>query len=182
MDADEKNYRAFLDGDLTGFENLVLKYKDHLIYFLYRYVKDINEAEDLAQDAFVEVYIHKERYHFQSGFKTYLYTIGRNKTIDFIRRQNRHILVEALPEAYKEEEELEEKVIREEEKRIVNQALKQLKQEYQAAILLVDFEELSYKEAARILQKTIPQMKVLIHRARKALKKILEKEGCFYEK
>ncbi len=71
---DKEDYRKFLEGDILGFENLVYKHKDHLIYYLHHIVKDILLAEDFAQDAFVEIYVHKERYHFKTAFKTYLYT------------------------------------------------------------------------------------------------------------
>lgn len=71
MEEDKTYYQAFLNGEIQGFEQLVLKYKDHVIYFINRYVKDIHIAEDLAQDAFVDVYLYKERYQFSYGFKTY---------------------------------------------------------------------------------------------------------------
>ena len=74
---DNLNYKKFLDGNLEGFENLVIKYKDNLIFFILKYIKDINLAEDIVQDAFVDIYIYKERYNFKSSFKTYLFTIGR---------------------------------------------------------------------------------------------------------
>lgn len=172
---DQKDYRSFLMGDLDGFERLVLRYKDSLIYFIHRYIKDITMAEDLAQDAFVEVYVHKERYRPEVSFKTYLYTIGRNKAIDYIRKNSRLIFVDEYPEAA-DEQELENKVIYEEEKKRLHQALKGLKKEYQAVITLIDFEEMTYAQAAKVLNKTETQIKVLIHRARKRLAKNLGEE------
>ena len=71
MEEDIRHYNLFLDGDNTGFEYLVLKYKNQLIYFLMQYVKDLYIAEDMAQDAFVELYIHKERFNKKQSFKTY---------------------------------------------------------------------------------------------------------------
>ena len=62
MNTDWECYEAFLAGNIEGFEQLVLRYKNPLIYFLCRYVEDVMTAEDLAQDAFVEVYVHKERF------------------------------------------------------------------------------------------------------------------------
>lgn len=176
-DYDKKEYQKFLNGDISGFENLVLKHKDYLIYFISRLVKDISLAEDFAQDAFVEIYVHKERYRMDTNFKTYLYTIARNKAVDYIRKNSRMMFVENYPEAATDEHELEERVMKEEEKRSLHLAMKSLKDDYRAAITLVDFEEMSYEEAAKILGKSKAQMKVLLHRARKSLAGKLRKAG-----
>lgn len=181
--ADEKEqYEKFLSGSNEAFEKLVIAYKDGLILFINRLIQNITIAEDIAQDAFVEVFVHKERYNLETSFKTYLYTIGRNKAVDYIRKNQRIVLVDEYPDAVKEEVSLEQKVIDEEEKRIIYHAMKQLKKEYQTAIILIDFEGLSYADAARILNKTNGQIKVLIHRARKSLAKVLNREGYKYEK
>ncbi|HIU68184.1 MAG TPA: RNA polymerase sigma factor [Candidatus Caccomorpha excrementavium] len=174
---EEQKYRSFLEGDMESFEWLVIEYKDSLIYFISRYVKDVAAAEDLAQDAFVEVLVHKERYNFRTSFKTWLFTIGRNKAVDYIRKYNRVSLVEEYPEEASEEELLEDRVIRKEEKRELYQALKSLKEEYQQALYLIDLEEMSYSQAAEIMGKSQAQIKILIFRARKALKKVLGREG-----
>ena len=70
MNTDWECYEAFLAGNIEGFEQLVLRYKNPLIYFLCRYVEDVMTAEDLAQDAFVEVYVHKDRFDKEKNFKT----------------------------------------------------------------------------------------------------------------
>lgn len=185
MTEDDKRYRAFLAGNQSAFEQLVFEYREKLIYFIYRYVKDLYVAEELAQDTFVEILIHKERYRINSGFKTYLYTIGHHKAVDFIRKQTKHVLVETITDTYysnEEYEELESHIIKKEEKDWVRAAIKRLKEDYQVAIYLADYEELSYHEISKVLNKTLPQVKVLIHRARKALKKVLEQEELGYEK
>lgn len=179
---DKEQYEQFLSGNNEAFENLVIAYKDGLILFINRFVQNITIAEDLAQDVFVEIYVHKERYNFSASFKTYLYTIGRNKAVDYIRKNQRVVLVDEFPNTIREEANLEDKVIKEEEKLMLYHAMKQLKKDYQTAIMLIDFEELTYAEAAKILNKTDGQMKVLIHRARKSLAKVLKREGFMYEK
>lgn len=181
MNEDEKNYQAFLAGELEGFENLVLSYKENLIYFIQRYVHDLYQAEDLAQDVFVEIYVHKERYRFQSSFKTYLFTIGRNKAIDYIRKQQRSMLVDEVSPELSYDQELLEKVIGNEKNEYLLKAIHKLKPDYQKIIHLIIIEEQSYKEACEILHKTMPQIKVLVHRAKKSLKKVLEKDGIMNE-
>lgn len=165
------DYQSFLMGNMEGFESLVIRHRDSLVSFLYRYTKDIHLAQDIAQEAFVEVLIHKERYRQEMSFKTYLFTIGRNKAVDFIRKNQKYMLVEKMSEYLEPIKGLEEVYIESEEKQLLYESLYELRQEYQAAILLVDFEEMSYQEAALVMGKTQGQMKVLIHRARKSLAK-----------
>ena len=182
MYTDWECYEAFLAGNMEGFEQLVLRYKNPLIYFLCRYVEDVMTAEDLAQDAFVEVYVHKDRFDKEKNFKTYLFTIGRNKAVDFLRK-NKDVtaLMDELPEQEDEAQELERLVLQKEQSKVLAKAMKQLKQEYQLVITLIDLEEMSYADAAKVLQKTLPQIKVLLHRARKALARQLEREGYVHE-
>lgn len=170
-------YKDFLEGSVDAFESLVLKYKDNLIYFISRYTKDIFIAEDIAQDVFAYVYVYKEKYNFNYSFKTYIYTLGKNKAIDYIRKQSR---INTIPfdrdnEILGAEDTLEEKVIKDEEKKLLINSIKDLKSDYEKAIYLADFEELSYEDISKILGKTLGQTRVLIHRARKALREILEK-------
>lgn len=176
MNTEEQQYQRFLEGDKKAFEYLVLQYKDHLIYFINRYVMNIHTAEDIAQDVFVDIYIKKERYHFRYRFKTYLYTIARNKAVDYIRKQGRQIPMvdmERLHEEQMEEESLLEQLIWKEERQQLLDAIKTLNSNYQALIILIDLEGLSYQEAGKVLHKTVPQIKVSLHRARKALKERL---------
>ncbi len=181
---DKERYKRFINGDVKGFEELVLEYKNVLIYFLNRYVQDLNIAEDIAQDAFVDVYVYKERYNGKTSFKTYLFTIGRNKAVDYIRK-NKHMQytvdIEEQTEISSDENELIDYVIQNENKGLIAHALERMKEEYAKVLILIDFNDFSYKEAANILGKTTSQVKVLVHRARKSLRKILEEEGFTYE-
>lgn len=181
MEADKKLYERFLQDDRDAFEQLVLKYKDNLIYFLQRYVRDIDQSEDIAQEVFAFIYVYKEKYNFQASFKTYLFTIARNKAVDYIRKHHKIIVMEQMPEEHSDEEELLKKVLKDEDSRLLHTAIKKMKAEYQTAIYLIDFEQLSYQETADIMGKTTSQIKILIFRARKMLKNLLVKEGYMHE-
>ena len=179
MNTDEKDYSDFLNGDNSGFERLVIRYKDGLIYYLNRIIKNITIAEDLAQDAFVEVYVHKERFvPGKASFKTYLYTIGHHKAVDYVRKSEREYLTD-----FSTEEETgvagmgspELHVLEQEDKEELYRALDGLKEEYQRVLVLTELEGMKLKEAAEVMGKTVPQMKVLAHRARKALLLALQK-------
>lgn len=179
METDDRDYSDFLNGDKEGFERLVIRYKDGLIYYLNRMIKNITIAEDLAQDAFVEVYVHKERFvPGRASFKTYLYTIGHHKAVDYVRKHRKEHLTD-----FAEEEGTEgssslnpaDRVLWQEEKEELYRALYGLKEEYQKVLVLTELEGLKLKEAAEVMGKTVPQIKVLAHRARKALLLSLQK-------
>ena len=81
-----------------------------------------------------------------------------------------------------EEDELIDYIIQQENKGLIAHTLERMKEEYARVLILIDFEDFSYKEAADVLGKTTSQVKVLVHRARKSLRKMLEEEGFTYEK
>lgn len=176
---DKELYKEFLHGNKESFEKIVIRHKDAIIYFIQRYVKSIDIAEDLAQDVFVYILIHKKNYKFEYSLKTYLYTIAKSKALNYIKRERR--IVELDENQFEDLEELEEKVFKNERAENLKKAIQKLKIEYQSAIYLADIEELSYKEIAHILKKTDSSVKILIHRARKALEKVVMEEGYKYE-
>lgn len=167
------------NGDKKSFEELVIRHKDNLIYFIYRYVKSIDIAEDLAQDVFVYLLIHKENYDFNYSLKTYLYTIAKSKALNYLKREKRIVAINEN-DIY-DVQTLEEKVFLNERKNNLKQAMLKLKPEYQSAVYLADIEELSYKEIGQIMKKSESGIKSLIFRARKSLEEILRKEAGKYE-
>jgi len=172
-------FRRFLEGDGGGFEDVVHLYKDNLIYFINRYVRDVPLAEDLAAEAFAQLYIHKKRYNFKVSLKTYLFTIGRNLAVSAIRKNARLLFVEQP--VCGETVTLEETVLKKERDRQLSAAMHTLKPDYQTVLHLLYFEELSYEECARVLHKNKKQIDNLAYRAKRSLKAILEKEGFDYE-
>lgn len=174
---DKELYYEFLEGNNKSFDTIVLRHKNNLIYFLQKYVKSIEIAEDLAQDVFVYILIHKVKYDFNFTLKTYLYTIAKSKAINYLKREKRIVQIdENQINEINESEQLEEIVFRNEKIRNLRKSIKKLKSEYQDAIYLADIEGLSYKEIGRILNKNNTNVKVLIHRARKSLEKVIREE------
>ncbi len=178
--SDQELYLLFLKNDNEAFNMLVKKYRKSLISFIIKYVKNIEIAEDLAQDAFVYMLINKKEYDFKYTFKTYLYTIAKSRAINYLKKEKKKIIFD---ESYmlnndieSFEETLDATLIRKEKYELLYKNLKNLKQDYKLAIYLADFQGFKYEEISRILNKTLPQTKMLIHRARKALKKLLKKE------
>ena len=182
MDNGASSYRRFLDGDDNGITEIVENYKDGLILYLNGYVKNIFVAEELTEDTFFRLMIKKPKYSGKSTFKSWLYAIGRNVAVDYIRHNSKILNVPIDDvENYLIEQSLEQSYIKEENKLVVNKALNELIPEYRNVLWLTYFEEFSNKETAIIFKKTERQIKNLLYRARKALKSKLEKEGFEYD-
>src|SRR5664280_713831 len=77
-------------GDRAAFAGLVEKYKQPVMNFVFRSLRDEIEAEDLAQNVFLQVYKSRARYERTAKFSTWLFTIARNLCMNEIRRRSRH--------------------------------------------------------------------------------------------
>ncbi len=174
---DKALYELFLNGNKDAFEKIVIKHKDNLIYFIMRYVKNFETAEDLAQDAFVYMLFNKKEYDFKYSLKTYLYTIAKSRALNYLRREKRLI---PLQEDLENKDSIEDIIFKEEIKENLRNAIRRMRPEYQVAIYLADIEKLSYREIGKILTKTSPQVKILIYRARRNLEEILKREEGKY--
>lgn len=180
-ETDQELYQKYLKGDKTAFEKLVLKYKNSIIYFISRYTKNTQIAEDISQDVFVYILINKNQYDFKYSFKTYLYMIAKCRAINYLKKERKVIPIQEEENIYIENNELEDVVFQKETSQNIRKVLGQLKPDYQAVIYLTSFEGLKYKEVAKIMNKNINQIKVLINRAKKKMRVLLEKEGFSYE-
>lgn len=183
MDNGAISYRRFLDGDDKGIIEIVKDYKDGLILYLNGYVNNLYIAEELTEDTFFRLITKKPRYSGKSTFKSWLYAVGRNIAVDYIRHNSRQLNtpIEDMENYLIEEKNLEKSYIQDERKIEVHKALSSLNQDYKNIIWLVYFEGFSNKEAAVILRKNDRQIKNLLYRAKQALKTKLEKEGFIYE-
>ena len=179
MDNGASSYRRFLDGDESAFDEIMKEYFDNLVFFIDRFVHDIHAAEDIAIDAFSDLVVNKHRYNFKVTLKTYLFMLGRSRALNYIKHRKVIDFVE-LSEADNtpsEQETLEEIVLADERKRVVNNALNSLPDDMRVVIHLVYFEDLTYDEAAKVMKKNRKQVDNLLYRAKKELRIILGKDG-----
>ena len=181
MDNGESSYRRFLSGDDQGLVEIIRDFKDGLIFFLNGFTRDILAAEELCEDTFVKLAVKKPEFNGRSSFKTFLYTIARNTALDWKRTHKRHIPIDEAGDIDSGERSLEEEYLREEQKIAVHRAMEKLKPDYRQVLWLTYFEELSNKETAAVMRKSVHSIETLVYRARLALKKQLEKEGFVYE-
>ena len=176
-------YQQFIKGDDNALAQIICTFKDGLILYLNSYVDDVLIAEELTEETFVKLVLKKPKFSGHASFKTWLYSIGRNVTLDYLRRNKKcDISIEDCTEVSDDEKNLEAGYIREEDRIAIHRAMKKLKREYQQVLWLIYFENFSNKEAARILGKTTHNVEMMVCRARQALKFKLLEEGYIYEK
>ena len=182
MDEYMDRYHRFLEGEDDQLEFLVEKYRYGLSLFVNGIVKNICIAEDVMQDTFVMLAIKRPKFKGESSFRTWLYTIARNKALDYLKiiARKRTIPIDECFEM-SDEQDVEKQYIKEEERRELHRAMIKLKTEYAQVIYLTFFEEFSGKETAAIMHKTPKQVENLLFNAKKALKEELERSGFVYE-
>ena len=173
-------------GDRAAFASLVEKYQQPLFNFIYRTLRDEAEAEDVAQNVFLQVYKSRARYERTAKFSTWLFTIARNLCLNELRRRSRHP-AESLDETPPDHEDVaprqhedrkeflpNETVLHGELARKIEEALAELPENQRTAILLCRQDELSYEEIARVLGCSLSATKSIIHRGRETLKEKLK--------
>lgn len=184
MDTGASSYRRYLDGDDTGIIEIIRDYKDGLTLYINSFVDNIYTAEDLMEDTFFKVATKKPRFSGKSSFKTWLYAIARNMTLDYLRKNKKlaNIPIEDLSNYIAEEMDVEKEYLINEQKIFLHQTMRELKSEYFQVLYLVYFEDFTNEEIAKIMKKNKRQIENLIYRAKNTLKSELEKEGFEYER
>lgn len=174
---DEKLYQDYKNGEKEAFEHLYNKYKKKIQYFINNIIKDEEKAEDIAQETFIYVLQHPKRDGY--SFKYYIYLIAKSRAINYINTEkNRNEINEKyLSKEEAVESDIYEIIAKKEKQKEIIEAINKLDDKYKNAIYLVSIEGLSYKETAKILDETVPNIKTIIHRGKKELRKILIERG-----
>lgn len=177
-DLDMKLYNEYLEGEKGAFELLYNKYKDKIQYFVFNIVKDYQKAEDITQEVFM--YMLKDNFKRDCSFKTYLYIIAKSRAINYMNSENKKNQIDELylsKDSNMVEQDIAEIITKNETRKEIIEAINMLDDKYKNALYLVKIEELSYLETAEILGESIQNVKNLIHRGKKELRKILLKKG-----
>src|ERR1043166_7745983 len=163
LDPDAALMLRVKQGDCTAFAELVDKYKQPVMNLVYRMLRDMAEAEDLAQNVFVQVYKAADRYQVNSKFSTWLFTIARNFCLNEIRRRSRHPTESLdLPHPEQEDQLLHqfedkktfsppESLLHGELEEKIQEAVAELPENQRLAILLCRQNELSYEDIAKVI-------------------------------
>ena len=177
-DLDIKLYNEYLNGEKSAFELLYNKYNDKIKYFVYNIVKDYQKAEDITQDVFIYVLQNKIKQGYT--FKYYIYLVAKSRAYNYISMEKRRTEINEeyiLNGLEQIEQDVANIVTKNEKRKEILSAINMLDDRYKNAIYLVKIEELTYQETAQILGESIQNVKNLIHRGKKELKKILLKKG-----
>jgi len=173
-------------GDGAAFAELVDKYKQPVMNFAWRMLRDATEAEDMAQNVFLQVHKSAHRYKVSARFSTWLFTIARNLCLNEIRRRSRHpadSMDAAGPEGDDQPARQYEDgrtflpgdtLLHRELEQKIEQALAGLPEIQRTAIILCRKEEMSYEEIAVVVGCSVSATKSLIHRGRETLKQKLK--------
>ena len=180
MDNGASSYLRYLGGDDEAFENIIETYKDGLILYLNGIVNNIFIAEDLMEETFFKIAVKKPKYKGKSSFKTWLYAVGRNTALDYLRKESKISYIQN-EESLVSEETFEKGYIKSEDKIIVHNALKKINSLYRQILILIYIENFSNREVEIIMKKNSRQIKNLLYRAKKAIKDELLKENITYE-
>lgn len=177
-DLDIELYNTYLEGEKSAFELLYNKYKDKVQYFVYNIVKDYQKAEDITQEVFIYVLQNKMKNGY--SFKYYIYLIAKSKALNYISSEKRKMQIHEQyfsKELNQIQDDVIEFVTKNETQKELIEAISLLDDKYRNAIYLVKIAEFSYKETADILGETVQNIKNLIHRGKRDLRKILIKKG-----
>lgn len=170
-DLDSKLYNEYFQGKKEIFDLLYSKYKSKIEFFIFNIVKDCQKAEDIAQDVFIYVFQNQPKENY--SFKNYLYLVGKSRAISYVKNEKNR---ENIAEKYlnnKEEssgQDILEFITNQETKRELIKAINELDDRYKNAIYLTQIEELSYKEASKILGESTQNIKNYVHRGKKKLR------------
>lgn len=183
---DEELVRSVLAGDRDRFGELVTRYQGRLVNYLYRLVRNLDEAHDLAQEVFVRVYQALDRFDPQYRFSTWLFRVAQNAAIDLIRKRRFRLVPLTRPDedgegTYDLELEADDpgalaELESEERGQQIRRAIDGLPWEYRELILLRHYGELAYDEIAQAKGMPLGTVKNKLFRARQMLKAALEPE------
>jgi len=165
-------------GDQKAFEALVIRHRTKAVCFAYSFVSDLYEAEDIVQECFAGIYVNRMSYKPLCSFKTYLFTVIRNACIDYLRwaKKNFTVALDDIPDTPNPMADVvpDDSFIKTERMAAIFRHLDSLPKDYRTALYLLAVDDMPYNEIAAIMRKSLPQVKIIIHRARKKLKNLCE--------
>jgi RNA polymerase sigma-70 factor (ECF subfamily) len=174
---------AVKEGDELSFELLLRRYRNPMVNFLNRMVRDSGLAEDLAQEVFMRVYRARKEYEPNAKFTTWLFRIATNLALNAVRdgrhRQMEISIDEKLDDGEQEQTRLdvadktpniENRLLARDRAAVIRSAVESLPEKQRAAVLLHKYVELDYSEIARTLDCSESALKSLLFRAYETLR------------
>ena len=180
--SDKELLFALIDGDKESFTILVDRYKNRLINFVYRFVKDYDISEDIVQETFLRVYRKRREYKAIANFSTWIFTIAANLAKSELRRRKRWRFFSINTDNEDEKNiELPSTGLEPDRATIsrmidenIQEALDSLQEKYKESLILRDVEGMSYLEIAEIVGVPVGTVKSRVNRARLKMQKKLK--------
>lgn len=184
---DEQLMLRVQEGHSASFDLLVERYQVRLFNYLFRLVGSRDEAEEIAQEAFVKAYIHAEKYKTIAKFSTWLYTIATNLVRNRMRSLSRKPKIFSLWSKGRHEDEdekpidvpdpqrsPEEQMNDTELSEVINRAIEKIPEKYRTSFVLREINQLSYEEIAAVTGLKLGTVRSRINRARNFFRQIVE--------
>ena len=171
---DEELIKRFQNGDENAYIELVNRYRDKILNFIFNYIGDFEISEDIVQDTMVKLYQKKHYYKEIAKFSTWLYTIAKNLANTELRKKKQrkttilsHISKDDKPyDIPSDQPGTHQEIESEITSKIIRNAIDQLTDKFRTVILLRDIQELSYEDISSIVGVPIGTIKSRINRAR----------------
>ena len=179
---DEELIARFQEGDEQAYVELVNRFRNRLMSFIYRYVNDMEQAEDIVQEALIKLYTHKHYYKNIAKFSTWIYTIAANLAKTELRKKKTR-KVTYLSQMGPEERDYELPAVEPDTDELaqsefienkIQAAIQKLPLHFRTVTILRDIQELSYEEISKIVDVPLGTVKSRINRARIQLQKELK--------
>ena len=181
---DQALVRAAQDGDMPAFEELVARHRDKIYARAYTMMRNEEEAVDLSQEAWVKGWQRLKQFHGESSFGTWITRIVINLCLDQLRKQKRQ-RTESIEEMSEESGGVERQMPvvtvnptagleRSELRKRIDTALGQLSYEHRTVLVLHEFEEMEYKQIAKVMECSIGTVMSRLFYARRKLAALLE--------
>ncbi|KXK03815.1 MAG: sigma-70 family RNA polymerase sigma factor [Ignavibacteriaceae bacterium] len=193
MNSPKKDYKSLTDEqlifefqqeDVEAFNEIVFRYKDRLVNFLYRYTGSKDDSEDLAQDTFLKLYRSKHLYREIAKFSTWFYTIAINLAKTNLRKKVRYNAISISDIDPDEEKDFElpasgqispeDSANASIENVYIQNAINSLNEKFREVIILRDIQDLDYEEISKITDLPLGTVKSRINRGRERLKELLK--------
>jgi len=182
--SDNVLFQQALAGDQEAFEALFSRYQRSLFRLIYRYVGEYNEAHDVLQQVWLQLYLSLPKLYPNVQLKPWLFTVAHNRSLDVLRR--RRFLSFSEVEKGNEEDETaflntipdtsltpEELVEQRDLQQAIQRAIQTLPGTYRTVVLLYYREQMSYAEIGRVLKMPVSTVKTRFHRAKPFLRDVL---------
>ncbi|MGE0076649.1 MAG: RNA polymerase sigma factor [Bacteroidales bacterium] len=186
MDEGTLVQRVVDNNDHKAFTELMDKYQRMVVTTCRGFVGSYHEAEDLAQDVFVELYESISSFRSESKLSTWIYRIAVNKSLNYLRKKKREALFLGFNFWSKDDgrennlqimssvdSEADYSIISTEERQLLKGAINKLPENQRVALILSRYQDLSYKEIAEVMEVSVSSVESLLFRAKTNLRKLI---------